>query len=195
MKKALLLAAALVVLPALTLFAQDESMMSMEQAMELGKPGPEHQILKKMAGDAKISYSMKMAPDQPAMHSAGTSTSKMILGNRFLQMEVTTVASDGPLKDISWTGIHIFGFDRRFKKYTLISLDEMGTYYVTAEGDYDEASKELRFTGTDEWPGMGKMTFKMVYDLSKDNQTIFKLYYPGPDGKMFLMMEGVAVKK
>jgi hypothetical protein len=52
-------------------------------------------------------------------------------------------------------GLNIFGFDRRFNRYTLVGFDTWGTYYGTAAGTWDEATKTLTLYGEDEDPVRG----------------------------------------
>ena len=59
--------------------------------------------------------------------------------------------SDGPIRHAVYT----FGFDRRHGIYTVIAMDETGTYWVTAKGAFDGGS--IVMYGTDEDPVMRSM--------------------------------------
>ncbi len=68
----------------------------------------------------------------------GTVESETILGGRFLVS--TTVITEGMFAGES---VSIFGFDRRSEEYTLIGLDTIGTYWVTAQGPMGSDGKAV----------------------------------------------------
>ena len=116
----------------------------MAQMMELAQPGPEHQLLEKMAGEWKQEYKMWMVPGGEAIVSEGHSVNKMILGGRFLMLSAESEAMG--MKSEALT---IMGYDRRNEVYTTIGFDSWGTYYVTASGKYDSTINEIRMYGED----------------------------------------------
>lgn len=110
--------------------------------MELMQPGPEHKLLQELAGEWTQEVKIWMAPGQEPMSFAGTATAEMILGGRFLEFKF--VSGEGMF---AGEGLNILGFDRRNKVYTSVGFDTWGTYFVTAEGNYDEAAKSLSLFG------------------------------------------------
>ena len=68
------------------------------------------------------------------MKGRGTTTNRMILGGRFLVSEHTSTIAAGAMGDIKMDAMSIYGFDRRTNEYTIVELDSMGTYWVTAAG-------------------------------------------------------------
>ncbi|MBK9242829.1 MAG: DUF1579 family protein [Acidobacteria bacterium] len=105
----------------------------MRKMLEAMKPIAEHQELAALAGTwtQEITYDMGGGP----MKVAGTATNRMILGGRFLVSEGTSPNPAGPgFGDASVGSMVIYGFDRRTQEFTIIGLDTMGTYFVTAAG-------------------------------------------------------------
>jgi hypothetical protein len=158
--------------------------------MKLAQPGPEHELLKSMEGETNIAFKYYMDKDATA-DGAGTGKNTMIMGGRFLMMENTTSTMGMTVK-----GMTILGFDRRKNKYTMFEIDEMGTYSVSAEGDYNADTKTLTLNGSELDPVSKKsMDFKFVYDLSKPNEHKFSVIFIKPDGSEFKEVEVIATKK
>ncbi len=158
--------------------------MNMEEAMKLATPGPQHKLLNDMVGKFTQKIKFNMAPGQ-SMEGDGAGETKSIIGGRFIE-----VKSVGKIMGMETEVMTIMGYDRRKNKYTLFSIDGMGTYSVSAEGDYDEAAKIMTLRGTEEDPGMKmKMDFKFVFDLSKDKTTKMDIIFINPDGSENRMVE------
>ena len=105
----------------------------MKKMLDAMKPAAEHQELAALAGQwtQEVTYSMGGAP----MKTTGTVINRMILGGRFLVSEGSSPNPAGPgLGDASVDFTSIYGFDRRTKQFTIVGLDTLGTYYVTAAG-------------------------------------------------------------
>jgi hypothetical protein len=98
------------------------------------RPGPEHQTLARLEGRwaQEIAYGMG-GPQKTVVK--GTATNRLILGGRFLISERT---AEHPAPSISGErtldAVNIYGFDRRTNQFTIIELDSMGTYSVSAAG-------------------------------------------------------------
>lgn len=119
---------------------------------ELALPGPEHDLLKNISGRWIMETTMWPEPGSPPITSTLKGESSMILGGRFLQLNAR-----GVIFGIDSESMSILGFDRRHKKFTLLSFDTQGTYYIAAAGTYDEKTSTLTLTGEDVDP-----IFKMV---------------------------------
>ena len=96
------------------------------------QPGAPHRELAALEGQwtQEVTYNMGARP----MKGRGTTTNRMILGGRFLVSERTSTTAAGAMGDIKVDAMTIYGFDRRTNQYTLVELDTMGTYWVTAAG-------------------------------------------------------------
>jgi len=166
---------------AVSLSAQD---MNIEEAMKLATPGPQHKLLTDMVGKFTQKIKFNMAPGQ-SMEGDGSGETKSIIGGRFIQIN-----SVGKVMGMETEVMTIMGYDRRKNKYTLFSIDGMGTYSVSAEGDYDEGTKIMTLRGTEEDPGMKmKMDFKFVFDFSNDKFRKMDIIFINPDGSENRMVE------
>lgn len=171
---------------AVSAFAQE---ISMDEAMKMAAPGPEHKILTDMAGKFKQKVKFNFAPGQ-SMEGEGSGTAESIIGGRFLQLK-----SKSKIMGVETEVMTILGYDKRKNKYTLFSIDGMGTYSVSAEGDYDAATKIMTLKGTEEDPAMKmKMDFKFVYDLSILNERKMDVIFINADGSENKMVEVTSTK-
>lgn len=148
---------------------------TMEKMMqEFGRPGPEHELLKGMAGKWKtkmISYWEN--PEEPGV-AEGVSDIKLIMDGRFA---VESYKSD--YNGMPFEGMGITGYDKVKKKYVGTWMDNMGTGVMHSEGTYDEASKTLTLFGEADSP-MGHMKMRMTAQQVDANKTIFTMYTTMP---------------
>lgn len=165
------------------LFAQESNM---EEVMKLAQPGPEHELLKKFEGNWNLNFKYDMG-NGTIMDGKGTSTGKIIMSGRFLTIESNTEAMG-----LKIAALNIMGFDRRFNKYTLYGIDEMGTYGVNPEGVYNSVTKILTLKGIELDP-TGKTNntrgYRFEYNLSKENEIKIDLIFSNPDGSDWRIME------
>jgi hypothetical protein len=106
----------------------------MNAMLEQMKPGQEHRTLAALTGNWTLDVTYRMG-DGPVMKTTGVATNRMILGGRFLESSVTSKNPAGPGSgDPTVESLTIYGFDRRVNRYTILGLDTMGTYSVSAEG-------------------------------------------------------------
>src|SRR4051812_30921041 len=97
------------------------------RAQEPGKPGPEHEGLKKLEGNWDLV--MKFGGGE----SKGTVTYKMELGGMWL-----TSSLQSELFGQKFEGRSIDGYDPQKKKYVGIWVDSMGGGAVITEGTFDK---------------------------------------------------------
>lgn len=184
MKKILTLILFLFTIP---VFAQE---MNMEEAMKMAAPGPQHQLLNNMAGKYTQKVKINMPTDKSVMESDGTATIESILGGRFVQIN-----SQSTMMGITIKTMTILGFDKRKDKYTLFSIDEMGTYSVTGEGDYNEKTKKLTLSGTEYDPKYNyKQDYKFIFDFSNDKARKMNIVFINPDGSENNIVEIISTK-
>lgn len=134
-------------------------------AQEPPKPGPEHEVLKKMAGDWTLV--MKFG----GMESKGTVAYKMDLGELWL-----TGALESELFGTKFQGKSLDSYDPVTKKYVGVWVDSMATSPMFLTGDYDKATKTLTMSGNG--PGMdGKPTkYKSLSKFTDDDTIDFSMY-------------------
>jgi len=163
------------------------SQEDMEKAAKLAQPGPGHEVLKLFVGKWKSAITAHFDPTMP-MKGKGQTTNTMILGGRFLQME-----GDGTMMGMKVANVQILGYDNRNGKYFIFSIDEMGTYAVTAEGDYDEATKTLTLRGTEQEGDM-KFDFRFVIQFVDKKTIKMDVIFAFPGQGEQKMVEGVYTK-
>src|SRR5688572_28248554 len=115
---ALMALLSLSVLPA----ADDKSGAPDAKAMELIKPGPEHQQLAKLVGTWDVACKMWMQPDAPPVDSKGSETFTTVFEGRFLQAKF-----EGSMMGQPFTGYSTMGYDRSAKRYVTTWHDSIST--------------------------------------------------------------------
>lgn len=120
-----------------------ETMARMARLGEiLATPNKHHSFLETLSGEWKTSTSVMKMPAEN-----GVATSKMILGNRFLE-----ISWEGPFMGIPTSGKITVGYDNYKKKYIGMFIDTSRTSMLTAEGMLDQSKSILSLWGTmDEW--------------------------------------------
>jgi hypothetical protein len=119
----------------------DDKSRMMQEEQRLALPADEHKKLAQLAGTWQMEAKFFLSPGSKPLTAHGSAENQMILGGRFLKSEVK---GSGPLP---FEGLNILGFDRRYSKYTMVEYDTEGTYYVTADGQFDPASNSILLSG------------------------------------------------
>ena len=79
---------------------------------------------------------------------------------------------DGKMKDMTFKGMGIEGYDNVKKKFIGTWVDNMGTGIMMSEGAYDPATKAFTYTGEYEGiPGMKQKIREVVKVVDKDHHT------------------------
>jgi hypothetical protein len=114
----------------------------MRKGEELATPNEQHALLSRMCGSWKTTSVVLGTEPQ-----YGQAEGKMILGNRFLEIEYTGTFLSLPLE-----GTMLLGYDNYKHKFSAVFLDNLGTSIRTAEGTLDQSGTMISFYGTmDEW--------------------------------------------
>ncbi len=145
-------------------------MEMMAKMMELAQPGPEHEELARLAGEWEPAISAQMMPGAPPMKESAPATASMILGGRFLE-----IVSEGDFMGQPVESRAILGFDRRHEVFTLIALDTLGTYWVTAQGKRGEDGV-IRMQGEDDEP-MGKQVYTFEYEILSADEYEYRVLF------------------
>ncbi len=173
----------------LTIFIDSAVIAQTEEEMAMMAPGPEHELLKKFDGKWDVKFKLNF---ENTIDGNATADCRLILGGRFLQWDQQSDASG-----FKFAAMNILGFDRRIGKYTIYGIDELGTYGVTGEGDYDAAKKILTISGITLDPSgkSGKQQeYKFVYDLSVDNTVTMQVIFKMADGSEKAIVEAIMKK-
>lgn len=181
--------AILLLIPCSIAFGQDKeggrndslgAMMSV--AMEASKPLPQHELLRRLAGEWTYVIEMTM-PGTPAMHGSGTTSVKEILGGRFIELHSKSGGSDG------FENMMLMGYDSRkgHEDYFLLGVDSLGHYYIDLRGAWDEKTAALTLRGEEfdpnanqtipyrqvfRFPGSDTMTCDIFMDMPGMNEDI-----------------------
>jgi hypothetical protein len=155
-----------------------------ENMMKAMMPGPEHELLKQMAGKWTCDVKFKMAPDQPENTSSGTSVDEMVLGGRFLKSDFS-----GEFMGQPFHGMGLTGYDTVKKQYVATWMDETSTGMMMMTGSADAAGKVMTMTGSAYDPMVGKdKNIKQITRILSPDQHVSEFYDVGPDGKEFKSM-------
>ncbi len=154
----------------------------MQQMMELSKLNENHKLLSSLDGNWDYTIKMWMNPDPSAKPEEykGTAVRKSIMDGRYVVMDATSKMQmpgpDGKMKEVTFKGQGIEGYDNVKKKFVGTWMDNMGTGIMMAEGDYDPATKTFTYTGEVEAiPGM-KQKIREVVKLTDKDHMNFEWY-------------------
>jgi len=158
---------------------QPDQAEMMKQMTELAKLNENHKLLASLAGAWSYTVKMWMNPDPNAKPevSKGTAIRKSMMNGRFFVTDVTgnmqMPGADGKMKDMTFKGMGIEGYDNVKKKFIGTWADNMGTGIMMSEGDYDPATKTFTYTGEYEAiPGMKQKIREVVKIVDKDHHTL-----------------------
>ena len=158
--------------------------------MEKGAaPAPEHDLLTKFAGNFQTSGKALVTSDL-WLEWRGTERAKAILGGRFLEIDFDADAGQKP-------DVHsktILGYDTRVKKYTLWSIDTLGTYSVGALGDFNKATQELTLLGSVQ-ESKQVIQFKFIFKLGTDSSHTQEMWMELPGQGWTKMTESRSMTK
>ena len=163
----------------------------MEAMMKAMTPGEPHKLLDNMVGTFDAKVSSWMQPGAPPMVSTGTSVNSWILGGRFVEQKFAGSFMGQPFNGIGYTG-----YDNVKKQYWGSWMDSMSTGVMMSTGSTSDNGKTWKFTASMPDPMTGKEApmEERVTVTDKDHH-MFEMWSPGPDGKMYKMMEIAYTRK
>jgi len=151
----------------------------MKQMMDLSKLNENHKLLASLDGSWNYTIKFWMNPDPNAKpeESKGTAVRKSIMDGRYVVMDVTgkmqMPGPDGKMKDVTFKGMGLEGYDNVKKKFVESWVDNMGTGIESAEGTYDPGTKTFTYTAEIEpMPGMKQQVRELVKLGDKDHMTL-----------------------
>jgi hypothetical protein len=161
-----------------------EQQAMMEKMTKAATPGPQHEMLKKMAGEWNAKVTSQMDPAQPPQVEQSTSTFTMLMDGRYCQ-EVTS----GQMMGQPFSGMGLTGYDNVLGKYVSTWVDNFGTGIMTSVGTPDASGKVITWIGTMSDPVTGKPTKeRMVTTIKDDDHHTFEMYGTPPGGKKEMKM-------
>jgi hypothetical protein len=151
----------------------------MNQMTELSKLNENHKLLTSLDGTWNYTIKFWMNPDPNAkpQESKGTAVRKSIMGGRYIVMDVTgkmqMPGPDGKMKDVTFKGMGLEGYDNIKKKFVESWVDNMGTGIESAEGTYDPGTKTFTYTAEIEpVPGMKSTVREVIKIADKDHMSL-----------------------
>lgn len=179
---------AIQVLPSLAARQQtpDQEKKMMDQMMKYSLPGPEHELLKRYAGDWDVEI-MSYPPVGQPQKSMGTMKGTILFGGLYVKMSF-----EGMMGDMKFQGLEVVGYDLFKKMYTTFWIDSWSTAFVTTSGALDKTAMKLTETGMFPDPMTDGKTMQKVKNVTTfmgDGAFKFEMFMVGPDGKDVKGME------
>ena len=161
----------------------------MEAMMKAGAPGDMHKKLDAFAGSWNVKSTFWMMPGADPASMDGTAENHWIMGGRYLEQRF-----NGNWMGMPFEGIGYTGYDNVKKQYWSTWMDNSTTSMMTSTGTMD--GKTFSFTGSMSDPMTGKdsRADSKITITDADHHTM-EMWGPGPDGKMFKMMEIAYTRK
>lgn len=162
---------------------------AMEMMQKAATPGEAHKKLDAVVGTFDAKVKMWTDPSKPPAESGGTSVNSWVLGDRFVETKY-----DGTFMGQPFSGIGFTGYDNVTKKYIGTWMDTMSTGMMVSKGTM--TGKTMNMSSTMPDPTTGKMsTIKEKTIVADNDHYSMEMWGPGPDGKVYKMMEITYVRK
>jgi hypothetical protein len=164
--------------------ADDMQKAQMDAWMKASTPGDAHKKLDGMVGTWDVKVKSWMEPGAPPMESTGSAVNAWVLGGRWMEEKFT-----GSFMGMPFSGIGYTGYDNIKKQYIGTWMDSMSTAVMVSTGK-GGSGNTWEFASSMDDPMSGKtmpVTEKVTF-TDADHHTM-EMWSPGPDGKMFKMME------
>ena len=165
----------------------------MKKWEEIATPGEHHKMLDQFVGTWDVTSRMWMeGPDKPPMESKGTSTTKWILGGRYIQDDAA-----GEMMGKPFAGLGITGYDNFKNRYVSFWIDNSGTGLYTSEGGYNPETKTFTYFGKMDDPTMNvhDKTVMYVIRVVDPNKHIFEMHDLEIGGKDTKVGEMIYMRK
>ena len=97
---------------------------------------------------------------------------------------------EGTFMNMPFAGIGYTGYDNFRKQYVNIWMDNFGTSMMSTSGTFDSTGKILTTSGEiDDFTTGKKATVREKTTLVSNDEVLFEMFGPGPDGREFRMLE------
>jgi len=164
---------------------------STSEWVAISKPGAAHQLLDPFAGEWDLKISHYSKPDVAPSVSRGTSKVSWILGDRFLQEDLT-----GEIDGEKFIGVGLMGYDNSKRKFTTVWVDNMNTAIADSEGDYSTEQHLFTFTSKIWDPLVGReRQSKSTVRLVSEDKYIFTSFDKAAYGEDVRVFEIEYLKK
>ncbi|MDP6478632.1 MAG: DUF1579 family protein [Phycisphaerales bacterium] len=156
----------------------------MQAWMAYATPGEGQARLAARVGQWDVVVRHRMAAGAPMQEARSEAEFEMMLGGRFLVQEY-----EANWEGMQFEGIGIAAHNNKTGKYQVTWLDNMGIGLMQGSGEFKGDMLQWTAVATD--PLMGDVTMRGTETFDDPNRFVATMYYPGPDGKEFKMMEMV----
>ena len=144
-------------------------MAAYEKAMT---PGEHHAKLALLEGNWAMTVTVWMQPGAEPTVSSATSTSKMVMGGRYMLDTVEGTAMGMPFSGMGWTG-----YDNVDQQYESTWIDNLGTGIYTYHGQWDDEVNGIVMHGSYTDPVTGqKVESKTVTRLEGPDKMVYTSY-------------------
>ncbi len=137
--------------------------------------------LKNDVGEWDASITITPGPGAPPQDSTGRLTGRLISGGRWL-------ITDFRNHTTGFEGHGIYGYNQATKRYVGTWVDDMRGHIYVGDGEWDEASKTMTYSWSASLPDGRTMTWKETSRTTAEDERLFRVVFPGPDGGEFEMM-------
>ena len=159
------------------------------QIPEWAQKGPQHEDMKKWAGEWDVSQKMWMAPGQPPMEMSASNTNTLLWDGRYL-----TGDFKGNFMGTEFDGKLLMGFDRVDQKYVSIWIDSMSTYVSVSYGT-EKDGKIVFETNDPDWVTGEKKKGEITIEWKGEDQYVLTMGGTAPDGSAYTQMEMTYTRK
>ncbi|MEM7352743.1 MAG: DUF1579 family protein [Acidobacteriota bacterium] len=144
----------------------------MEKAKAYTQPGPHHDLLKRFLGTWDTEFRVTLSGSQTPAEK-GTATFSWLIEGRWIQQQSTGSVMGNPTQ-----GFMIIGYDNLKMSYVTVTVGNVDTAMLTAEGDLDPTGKALITYGTlDEYlTGEHDKMVKYVWRFVSDDKLVFEVH-------------------
>jgi len=146
--------------------------------------GPEFELLKKDIGEWDAAITVTPGPGATPQESTGRLVGRVISGGRWL-------ITDFKNHTTGFEGHGIYGYNPATKRYVGTWVDDMRTNIYLGEGRWDENSQTMTYEWNTTLPNGQTMSWKETSETVSENERVFRVLFPGPDGGEFEMMHVV----
>jgi hypothetical protein len=163
----------------------------MEAYMKIMAVNENHSFLKNFEGKWDVNMTAWMQPGAEPTETQSSGESEMILGGRFLKVNVKGLMFGQP-----YEGQQILGYDNFKEKFISFWIDSSSTAFYLMEGTFDKEKKAITDVGSWDDPMTGgTIKVRAVTTLVNENEYTYQMFMVGPDGNEFKSMEYRAIRK
>lgn len=169
---------------------QDEQ-KTMDASMKMMGINENHAFLQNFEGEWDVTTTVWMQPGAGPIEAKNAASAELILGGRFLKIDIKGVMLGQPFE-----ALQIVGYDNFSQKFNTFWIDSTSTAFYLSEGTLDEDKNAIFESGT--WPDPmtgGTIKIRTVMSLVSKSEYVYQMFMAGPDGKEFKSMESRAIRK